>query len=197
MRILSPATARRLLEVATRLFAEHPFGDVRMDDVAAQAGVSKVTLYRYFATKDDLYQSILEETGKDYLTRIRAAEGGVAGCRARLVAVASEGMRYFDANRNLIQLLDRAAIDCGRGEGFPWLEVQREFFRLVKGLFAEGVATGEFLVEDLELAVRGLLGTMRFQHLYPCPQGESDRVPERIIAMLTRPAAAASRRRAG
>src|SRR5689334_14648781 len=98
--------------------------------------------YRYFATKADLYQSILAETGKDYLARVRAADESTPGCRARLVAVIREAMQFFEANRYLIQLLDRAAIDCGRGEGFPWLEVQREFFRIARGLFAEGVATG-------------------------------------------------------
>jgi AcrR family transcriptional regulator len=197
MRNLSPATARRILDVATRLFAQKHFDEVHIDEIAAQAEVSKVTLYRYFPTKTDLYQSILAETGKDYLARIRAAEEATTtGCRARLVAVTREAMRYFDAHRYLVQLLDRAAIDCGRGQGFPWLEVQREFFRLAKGLFAEGVATGEFMVEDLELAVRGLLGTMRFQHLYPCPQGQSEQIPELIVGMLTRPPAAKQRRTA-
>ncbi len=196
MRNLSSATATRILAAAARMFAENRFDEVHIEEVAAMANTSKVTLYRYFPTKDVLYQSLLAETGKEYLARIKAADESASGCRARLVAVVGEAIRFFEGNRFLIQLLDRAAIDCGRGHDFPWLEVQREFFRLAKGLFAEGVATGEFVVDDLEMAVRGLLGTMRFQHLYPCPPGGGNPIPERIIGMLTRPAEASIPRRA-
>lgn len=108
-----------------------------------------------------------------------------------------EGMRYFGERPHLLKLLDRAGIDRDRhGDGFPWLQVQRELFRTAKGLLAEGVATGEFQVKDLDLAVRGLLGTMRFQFLYPCDQADGESIPERIVRMLTRPPASSSADRA-
>jgi AcrR family transcriptional regulator len=193
---LSPETARRILETASHLFAQKQFDEVRMEDLANGARISKVTLYRYFPTKDDLYLKLLEEVGRDYLSRLREAEASARGCRARLVALTRTALRYFDERHHLLKLLDRAGIDRDRGEGFPWLAVQQDFFRMVKGLFAEGVALGEFLVDDLDLAVRGLLGTMRFQFLYPCRQDEKDQIPDRIIGMLTRPVSASSSARA-
>jgi AcrR family transcriptional regulator len=192
----SSQTTAHILEAASELFAQKHFDDVRMEDVAAKAQISKVTLYKYFSTKDELYLRLLEETGRHYLTALREAEAAVRGCRAKLVALTDVALRYFDERRHLIKLLDRAGIDRDRGDGFPWLEVQREFFRMTRGLFAEGAATGEFLVEDLDLAVRGLLGMMRFQFLYPCEQGTSEGIPDRIIRMLTRSPEFSARRKA-
>ena len=44
-----------ILEAASRVFAQRPFHEVLIDDIAADAGIGKGTIYRYFETKDDLY----------------------------------------------------------------------------------------------------------------------------------------------
>ena len=49
------ATRARLLESAWRHFAERPFDDVRLTEVAADAGVSAQTLHAHFGTKDALF----------------------------------------------------------------------------------------------------------------------------------------------
>src|SRR5947207_3201710 len=52
-----PDEKKRQLIAATaaRLFATRPFHKVKLDDVAAEAGVGKGTLYIYFKSKDELY----------------------------------------------------------------------------------------------------------------------------------------------
>lgn len=44
-----------LVEACLYLIGTHPWDEVSMADVAAQAGVSKPLLYHYFATKGDMY----------------------------------------------------------------------------------------------------------------------------------------------
>jgi AcrR family transcriptional regulator len=51
----------RILETAARLFAERGAEHVRMDDVAAAAGVGKGTLYRRFGDQAGLALALLEE----------------------------------------------------------------------------------------------------------------------------------------
>ena len=68
-----PRLARRdqILGAATRAFARAGFAATSLDDVAAEAAVSRVILYRHFASKTDLYRAVLERA----MTRLAATVG--------------------------------------------------------------------------------------------------------------------------
>jgi len=57
-----PRAERReqILDAATRAFARTGFTATGLDDVAAEAGVTHVILYRHFASKTDLYRAVLD-----------------------------------------------------------------------------------------------------------------------------------------
>jgi AcrR family transcriptional regulator len=57
------AARERVLEAASRLFGREGVRAVGVDRIAAEAQVGKMTLYRHFATKDDLVVAVLE--GRD------------------------------------------------------------------------------------------------------------------------------------
>jgi AcrR family transcriptional regulator len=57
-----PRAQRReqLLTTATEAFARSGFAATSLDDIAAEAGVTRVILYRHFDSKTDLYQAVLD-----------------------------------------------------------------------------------------------------------------------------------------
>ena len=44
-----------ILTAASRLFVQHGYGGVSMDQIAAEAGVSKLTVYSHYGDKDSLF----------------------------------------------------------------------------------------------------------------------------------------------
>ncbi|WP_369386866.1 TetR family transcriptional regulator [Streptomyces sp. CG1] len=48
------ATRRTLLHTATRMFAERGYQETTVKDIAAEAGVTERTFFRYFPSKEDL-----------------------------------------------------------------------------------------------------------------------------------------------
>lgn len=56
-----PACCRRILEAADGHFSAHGFAGTKLDAIAATAGVSKTTVYKHFASKEDLFQAVLRE----------------------------------------------------------------------------------------------------------------------------------------
>lgn len=52
----------RILSKANELFHRYGIRSVSMDDIAAQLGMSKKTLYQYFVDKDELVTAVLEIT---------------------------------------------------------------------------------------------------------------------------------------
>jgi len=47
-----------ILEAAERIFSKLGYKNAKMDDIAAEAGITKVTLYSYMHSKENLYMSI-------------------------------------------------------------------------------------------------------------------------------------------
>jgi AcrR family transcriptional regulator len=57
-----PRAQRReqILAAATEAFARNGFAATSLDDIAGQAGIARVLLYRHFDSKTDLYQAVLD-----------------------------------------------------------------------------------------------------------------------------------------
>jgi AcrR family transcriptional regulator len=178
---------RRILDAADELFSKDAFDKVKMDDIAEKSGVGKVSIYRYFSTKDELLVEYLREKGRAYLEKLHNAEASAKGCRKKLIALVQASMNFFYDRSFLLKLLDRAGIDHDRQVDFPWLDAQQQSFRMLKSLLAEGIAKREFEVHDLELAVRGLIGAMRIQLLYPADDVKRREIPERIVETVILP----------
>jgi AcrR family transcriptional regulator len=59
-RLRRAARREQILAAATRAFARSGFVATSLDDVADEAGVSRVILYRHFESKTDLYRAVLD-----------------------------------------------------------------------------------------------------------------------------------------
>ncbi|WP_249168708.1 TetR/AcrR family transcriptional regulator [Alkaliphilus sp. B6464] len=53
----------RLMEKAEELFIELGYKSVSMDQIAEAAGISKMTIYKYFSSKEELFLNILQSIG--------------------------------------------------------------------------------------------------------------------------------------
>lgn len=55
------ARPAELITAALDLFVERGFAATKLDEVAARAGVSKGTLYLYFASKEELFKAVIQQ----------------------------------------------------------------------------------------------------------------------------------------
>lgn len=60
-RPVDPAKRQAILETAREMFFEHGYG-TGLEAIAAKAGVSRQTIYNMFASKDDLFAAIVQES---------------------------------------------------------------------------------------------------------------------------------------
>jgi AcrR family transcriptional regulator len=90
-RQLLPRAKRReqILIAATRAFARAGFTSTSLEDVAAEAQVDRVILYRHFASKADLYREVLRRAG-DRLAAATGAPRFSPSSVAGLLAAAAE-----------------------------------------------------------------------------------------------------------
>jgi AcrR family transcriptional regulator len=82
-------TRAHIAEVATRLFLARGFDDVTIAEVAAAAGVSRVTVFAHFEHKEDLLLDRLPDAAEIVRTAIRERAEGIGPVEAlRRVALA-------------------------------------------------------------------------------------------------------------
>jgi AcrR family transcriptional regulator len=80
----------QILAAATRAFARSGFVGTGLDDIAAEAGVSRAILYRHFDTKHDLYRDVLDRVCDRLATAVGEGPGGFTeGAIDSLIAAAA------------------------------------------------------------------------------------------------------------
>ena len=70
------AVRAEIAAVAMRLFVEQGFEKTTVDQIAVEAGLSRTSFFRYFATKEDAVLGHLEELGQQVLDALVARPAG-------------------------------------------------------------------------------------------------------------------------
>jgi AcrR family transcriptional regulator len=88
-----PARRRRLIDAAWRCLARGSYADLRVEDVCAEAGLSKGSFYGYFETKRDLFYTLVDDDS-NLLEEAAVADAGSSGDAAtRLLLFARASLR--------------------------------------------------------------------------------------------------------
>jgi len=67
MRVKTEAKREAILEIASQVFQEMGYERTSMDEIAARLGGSKVTLYGYFPSKQELFLEVASYTGARHI----------------------------------------------------------------------------------------------------------------------------------
>ena len=129
-----------------RLWAEKGYAATRLDDVAAEAGVAKGTIYLYFASKEALFEAALRQT---LLATMESASGLMEsfGGDTRELLAAFFGMVHRQLEANGAVVLMKVLI--GEGHRFPALVALHREIALSRGtealkrILRRGVERGE------------------------------------------------------
>ena len=167
-----------ILDAASRVFAARPFHEVLIDTIAADAGIGKGTIYRYFETKEDLYFAtvvhVMEELAADLGTETQSESSGIR----RLERIATRILNSFWERRYLLPFFQR-------DERFPTLEVElirrREpILRVVQEAILAGIEQREIRGIDARIGAELFLGMVRSMNLF---HTREDRL-EDVVAQL-------------
>ncbi|QUR66146.1 TetR/AcrR family transcriptional regulator [Mycobacterium spongiae] len=72
-RRLSPEDRRaELLELGSEVFGARPYDEVRLDEIAQQAGISRALMYHYFRDKREFFAAVVFAEGQRMYDRVSA-----------------------------------------------------------------------------------------------------------------------------
>jgi AcrR family transcriptional regulator len=131
-RLSSEERRATIVEAAGRLFGERGYDATRLDDIAAEAGVTKPILYRHFDTKRALYLALLERHRDDLASFAAMIDAEEGTGDERLRTVLEVWLTYVEAHSYAWRMLFR---DTGGGP-------EVEAFRLEVHARARAVLVG-------------------------------------------------------
>jgi AcrR family transcriptional regulator len=104
---------QQLLDVGRRLFAERGFEGTSIEEIAAQAGVSKPVVYEHFGGKEGLYAVVVDRE-VERLTTAATVLLDKPHSKPKFEAAAVSLLRYIDQNADGFRILVR---DSSPGSG--------------------------------------------------------------------------------
>jgi AcrR family transcriptional regulator len=95
----------QILDGAARLFAKHGYPDTDLQALADELQLGKGTIYRYYASKQDLFLATVDLVMRRLRERIKAAAAGVADPLQRIAHAVHAYLAFFDENPGCVELL--------------------------------------------------------------------------------------------
>lgn len=179
-RVKTESKQEEILAAASKIFAVRQYHEVLCDEIAAEAGVGKGTIYRYFRTKEDLYFSTILHGYEAINESLASAVSSETGPEKRLERIARELLRYFWERRYFYTLLYRNEQRFLAQEGR--LKKNREHLvQLVEQTIRRGIETGAFRSVDPKTAAELFLGMIRAINVF---RRESDRLDDLVAELI-------------
>jgi AcrR family transcriptional regulator len=171
------------------LFVERGFAATRLDDVAARAGVSKGTLYLYYASKDELFKAVVRENLVPLIENFRRDIEQSDAPGESLLRNFFEG---WWSRVGATRLAGIVKLIVGEAGNFPELaqfffeEVSQPNLQLLADIISRGIASGEFQSVDVDVAVHAWMSPLILKAIWthsiqPCCPGAPDIPAERFL----------------
>jgi AcrR family transcriptional regulator len=155
---------RKILDAARELLSEDGFNDLRLEHVAARAGVGKATIYRRWGSKEALAQALLAELAAPHIAVAQSDD-----TRAELLAAVVNPMRAVTDTPFgpvIRALLSQIAVNRTLGDPFRATVVQARRDEIAR-VIARGIARGDLRPDaDPELATELLVGPVYFRLMF-------------------------------
>ena len=159
------ARPQELVAAALNLFVARGYAATRLEDVASAAGVSKGTVYLYFANKEELFKAVVQENLVPALAEGEALIDSFDGTSEALLHEILMGWWELIGESPASGLTKLLMAESGN---FPDLaqyyneEVIERCDRLFARILARGGARGEFRQTDVDMTTLAMTAPMLF-----------------------------------
>jgi TetR/AcrR family acrAB operon transcriptional repressor len=142
--LLDSMTRQAIQEAVVNLVTIRDTRRITMDEVAAEAGVSKGCLYLHFRSKKELLESVKEVSFKPLGDQLQTILNGSLSPEKKIKDIMHRLLGYFDENRGLLRFLleDRelAQSQIKRQKSSRY----RSFLERISSVVEDGVTEGRF-----------------------------------------------------
>jgi AcrR family transcriptional regulator len=159
MRLRDENKRKTIVQVAGKLFADRPFHEVRLEEVARAAGIGKGTVYIYFKSKEELYYSLLYDGFADLVEQLqnRLADAGL-NFSDKIRVIVQALIDFSIRHPQLVEVMRSTAVPDANSQ---WGGKRRELTDLIERVIRQGVEAASLADPRPDLTAQYFLGMIR------------------------------------
>ena len=166
-RLTGEERRRQIIEAAATLFARKGFGGTTTRQVAAAAGISEPTIFKHFATKEELYAAIIEAKAQTEAILEVAGPAARRGDDAGVLrALAREMIGRTQSDPTLMRLLLFSALEGHALSDMFFRSRVKRVDEFLSRYIGERVAAGAFRAVDPLQTAWNFIGMVAYHLLY-------------------------------
>jgi TetR/AcrR family fatty acid metabolism transcriptional regulator len=152
---------RLILDAAVSVFARQGFHACRVSDIADEAGVAYGLVYHYFASKDEILDTLFLERWNVMLAVIREVDSKGLPVREKLAAIASFIIDSYRHDPDLMKVIIVEVTRAANSFGQTHLSEIRTAYELIGGIVEKAQQEGSFKPEiEARFAAMAFYGTI-------------------------------------
>lgn len=142
----------QIIQAAMVVFARNGFAQTRMEDIAHEAGLSKATLYLYFASKEDVIVAILQTFFEQGFTNLIALHTSADPVSKSLISWTRQRMQEVQENAAFLSIgFEFHAIASRKAATRQVLQrYYHQYQTHIVALIHKGIERGEFQTTDAQ-----------------------------------------------
>lgn len=175
-----------ILDAARTVFSKRGFNDVTVDEIAAEAGLAKATVYQYFPSKQDIYLAALRAGVHQLLERTETAMSAAEGARAKIEAFVRTRLEYLHQHQEFFAVyhaqFGNVMHPASLNEEFRAL-YRRQFDNLLAAI-GKGIKRGELAKVNAEVLAIAIYESTRGVMVHRCLDWSSATVGQQVAALM-------------
>jgi len=181
------AKRNQILDGAGLAFGQYGYKKTTLADIVRESGVARATVYKYFSSKEEVFQAVIDREVADIQRRVRAAVEEQTNTYDRLRAAVTGHSAALREKVNVFRLTMEAFTDVIGRTHRNTENMAREIIRLYTWILEEGVKADEIFVADAEATAWSLALAFKGVMMTAVTGQMQDRLPEatdRLVEIL-------------
>jgi len=150
----------KILEAAAELFSTKHYHEVMMDDVARLISVAKGTVYNYFASKEELYFTIMHTRMENLLSLLKQKIESEQSSIDSLRAFATHLYMFMMKHRKFFLIYQRETLNKQNSFCEDMLLLEKQMKQMIVQIVSRGGEEGVFRKVDEEFAISLIFGSI-------------------------------------
>lgn len=174
-----------LLDAAAQIFREKGYHDTSTSEIAERAGVVEGTIYRYFATKRDLLNMVVERAYEEAIADFETQLQGITGTWNRLRFLIWRHLQTIHDDPALARLVQYEIKGDPEYRSSRVFELNRSYTRRTVEIIEQAIREGEFEADVPIPIIRDMIYGCVEHHTWSYVRGEGTLDAGRIADYIT------------